>query len=113
MSAISWRSFDRTDQAFLAGRPAVAKPAQPSDNDHALAMELLREGVIAPHLLLQALSETHQHGGRLVDALLSRRLIGADRLYRALNLFSGILKKMHFYVEELVGRRLPLRTCSA
>ena len=90
MSAISWRSFDRTDQAFLAGRPAVAKPAQPSDNDHALAMELLREGVIAPHLLLQALSETHQHGGRLVDALLSRRLIGADRLYRALNLFSGI-----------------------
>ncbi len=90
MSLISRGSFERADPAFRAGRPAIAKPARPADSDHALAMELLREGVVAPHLLLQALSEVNDHGGRLVDALLSRRLIGADRLYQALHAFSGI-----------------------
>ena len=90
MSVISLRSFDRKDPAFQAGVFAVAKPAvTPPDSDHALAMTLLREGIVAPHHILQALGEV-TGGARLLDTLLSRRYVAPDRLYAALNRWSGV-----------------------
>ncbi len=90
MSVVSRRSFDVKDPAFQAGQPAPARTAfAPADNDHALAMALLRDGTVAPHLILQAISGV-TGGGRLVDVLLARRLITPDRLYAALNEYSGV-----------------------
>jgi cellulose synthase/poly-beta-1,6-N-acetylglucosamine synthase-like glycosyltransferase len=87
MSVISLRSFDAQDPAFQAGLPGIVKPALvPVDSDQALAMALLRDGVVSPHHILQALSD----GGPLVDQLLARRHVAPDRLYAALNRLSGV-----------------------
>ena len=88
MSVISRRSFDAREPAHQAGLIlGQTKPlSQTLDSNHALAMALLSDGIVAPHLLLQALSD----GGRLVDVLLARRHVAPDRLYAALNRLSGI-----------------------
>ena len=100
MSVISRRNFYLANPAHPSGLPqglpqglplAVPPRAlpQPLDNDRALAMALLRAGTVAPHLVLQALGDVGQ-GGRLVDVLLQRRLIAADRLYAALGQMQGL-----------------------
>jgi cellulose synthase/poly-beta-1,6-N-acetylglucosamine synthase-like glycosyltransferase len=93
MSVISRWSFEAKEPAPLGGRaplaplPGTSKPAtQPGDINHALAMTLLRDGIVAPHLLLQALRD----GGRLIDVLLARRHVAPDRLYAALHRLSGV-----------------------
>ena len=68
----------------------VVRPARiPTDNDQTLAMALLRDGIVAPHHILQALSEV-KLGARLVDTLLSRRLVAPDRLYASLARFHNV-----------------------
>ena len=90
MSVISRRNFYLAKQApgLRPSLPAGAGP-QPIDTDQALAMALLQDGVVAPHLILQALGEIRQ-GGRLVDVLLSRRLIRPEALYAALCARTGL-----------------------
>ena len=78
MAVISPWSFARNDPVLLAGLPALrpSKPVlRPSDSDHAFALELLRDGVVAPHQMVQALSQINDGNVRLVDVLLSRRLV--------------------------------------
>ena len=88
MSVISRRNFYLANPAQPLVLPAGADP-QLIDNDQALAMALLKQGTVAPHQMLQALSDLRQ-GGRLVDVLLSRRLIRAERLYAALGPLHGL-----------------------
>lgn len=93
MADISTGSFARNDPVLLAGSPALrqTKPAlRPSESKHAFATALLRDGVVAPHQMVQALSQINEGNARLVDVLLSRRLVHEDRLYDALHAFSGI-----------------------
>ena len=52
-------------------------------------MALLRDGALAPHMVMQALNDITQ-SGRLVDVLLSRRLIRPERLYAALAKLTGL-----------------------
>ena len=87
MSVIARRNFYLAKPAPLTGPPSGVEPQV--DSDHALAMALLKDGVLAPHLILQALGEIGQ-GGRLVDVLLSRRLIRPERLYAALGKLTGL-----------------------
>ena len=69
----------------------VPRPGLPAvDPDQALAMALLRDGAVAPHLILQALAQSGQHGGQLVGQLLARGLIGEVPLYAALTRLTGI-----------------------
>ena len=88
MSVISRRNFYLANPASVPGLPPDVAP-QATDSDQALAMALLKDGVVAPHVILQALSEIRD-GGRLVDVLLSRRLIRPERLYAALGALSGL-----------------------
>ncbi len=67
-----------------------ALPAAVSDPDQALAMALLRDGAVAPHLMLQALAQNGDRCGRLVELLLARGLVPEPRLYAALTRLSGI-----------------------
>jgi cellulose synthase/poly-beta-1,6-N-acetylglucosamine synthase-like glycosyltransferase len=48
-----------------------------------LGVTLLREGLVAPHALVQALSMQKRHRGRLCDILLSQQLITEQDLYQA------------------------------
>ncbi|MDZ4135164.1 MAG: glycosyl transferase, partial [Paracoccaceae bacterium] len=48
-----------------------------------LGVSLLRDGLIAPHALLQALALQKRHNGRLCDILLARNLIDETTLYAA------------------------------
>ncbi len=82
MSVQSRRKFYLARPALPLGLPEDAEP-KPVDTDQALAMELLKDGVVAPHGILQALSDIKE-GGRLTDALLTRRLVRPERLYKAL-----------------------------
>ena len=86
MSLISLRSFQARDPAFQAGLPNTAPPAAAPDGDQALAMALLRDGVVSPHHILQALSA----GGRLVNQLLAGRHVAPDQLYAALHRQTGV-----------------------
>ncbi len=88
MSVISRRNFYLANPAPAPGRSADVAPPT-TDSDQALAMALLKDGVVAPHLILQALSEI-KDGGRLVDVLMARRLIRPERLYAALGALSGL-----------------------
>ncbi|MEO8244052.1 MAG: glycosyltransferase [bacterium] len=85
MSLISVRSHDA---GVLPAQAAAG--VRPADTDRALAMTLLRDGVIAPHLILLALTGISDGRGRLVDILLGQRWITPDRLYEALANFSGL-----------------------
>ena len=88
MSVLSRRNFYLARPAPLSGPSADVEP-QGIDSDQALAMALLRDGVVAPHMILQALGEDGQ-GGRLVDVLLSHRLIRPEPLYAALGALTGL-----------------------
>ncbi|WP_449727757.1 glycosyltransferase [Gemmobacter serpentinus] len=59
-------------------------------NCERLGISLLREGVIAPEDLMQALTLRARHGGRLADILLSRGLIGEARLLQQVSRHWGI-----------------------
>ena len=48
-----------------------------------LGVTLLREGLISPHALVQALALQKRHHGRLADILLSRQFIDETLLYRS------------------------------
>ncbi len=53
-------------------------------------MALLRDGAVAPHLMLRALAQNGDRRGGLVELLLARGLIAEPRLYAALTRLSGI-----------------------
>ena len=89
MSILSRHNFRLAQPALPLGRPQGQDAAQPLDTDQALALALLRDGALAPHMVLQALSDIKE-AGRLVDVLLSRRLIRSDRLYAALAAVTGL-----------------------
>ena len=75
------------------GTAAWVVPALPtaiSDPDQALAMALLRDGAVAPHLMLRALAQNGDRRGGLVELLLARGLVPEPRLYAALTRLSGI-----------------------
>ena len=88
MSVQSRRNFDLAKPALLAGQPGGVEP-QGIDPDQALALVLLKDGVVAPHQILQALAEVRA-GGRLVDVLLSHRALRPERLYAALSAQTGL-----------------------
>lgn len=81
---------ERVLRPFRPGPQALPKPALPPE-DQRLAIRLLQEGVIAPHLLLQALA---RHSARpaspLADLLLDHGLVGETALYAALHRQTGI-----------------------
>lgn len=85
MSIISPRNFNGSLGNFQPAIPFAPKHPAP-DGDRALAMALLRDGVVLPHHIIQALSG----GGRLADQLLARQDLAPDSLYAALHRLSGV-----------------------
>jgi cellulose synthase/poly-beta-1,6-N-acetylglucosamine synthase-like glycosyltransferase len=68
-------------------------PADPplAPEDQRLATRLLRDGVLAPHVLLQAMARQSEHpGGRLFDVLIDQHLVEEGPLYAALQRLTGI-----------------------
>ena len=61
-----------------------------SDPDQALVAALLRDGAVAPHLMLRALAQNGGRRGQMVELLLARGLVPEPRLYAALTRLSGI-----------------------
>ena len=83
------------------GAPAPAQPrlslvarAQPwahaTPTSETLGVMLLREGLVAPDDIVQALSLHARQRGRLADILLARGMIDEARLYRALGRHWGV-----------------------
>lgn len=71
--------------------PGSVPAPQLPEAEHRLAIRLLREGVLAPHALLQALARLSERpGGKLVDTLLDHRLVEEAPLYAALHRQTGI-----------------------
>lgn len=69
---------------------ATVSPLLP-EAERRLAIRLLHDGVIAPHVLLQALARLSERpGGGLVDILLDHRLLEEAPLYAALHRQTGI-----------------------
>lgn len=74
--------------AFAAGMfdTAVAQPwRQNSPTAETLGISLLRDGLVAPHDMVQALALQNQRRGRLVDILLARRMVAEPLLFSALS----------------------------
>lgn len=72
-------------QAFPGPRPALPETEQ------RLAVALLRDGVLAPHVLLQAMARLSlRPGGRLIEVLLDQSLVDESALYAALHRLTGI-----------------------
>ncbi|MEY3533079.1 MAG: hypothetical protein RI979_1103, partial [Pseudomonadota bacterium] len=63
---------------------SAAAPRAPRGTE-ALAMALLRDGLVRPHDLLEALRLHKARGGRLADVLLARGLVAEDQLFRILS----------------------------
>lgn len=83
------RPFVHNPDAFRS--PPQAIPPRLEPEDQRLATRLLREGVIAPHALLQALAQLSQRpGSPLVDLLLDQALVAEDALFAALHRHTGI-----------------------
>ncbi len=61
----------------------VAAPPAPRPLVQTMGVSLLRDGLIEPHALVQALSLQRRHHGRLSDMMLSRGLIAETALYAA------------------------------
>lgn len=75
---------------FRPGPQPQPAPAPPQE-DQRLAIRLLQEGVIAPHLLLQGLARhSERRGSPLADLLLEQGLVGETALYAALQRQTGI-----------------------
>ncbi|MFD1809196.1 hypothetical protein ACFSHQ_17270 [Gemmobacter lanyuensis] len=80
----------------------VAETAAPAET---LALGLLRDGVVQPDDLLQALALRAEQGGSLTEILLRRGLIAEPVLRRAL--------ARHWDLEEAdLAARAPTRVCS-
>ena len=77
-------------QPALPGGRADGVTPPAADPDQALAMALLRDGAVAPHLMLQALAQIGAGGGHLVGLLLSHGLVAEPELYAALHRLTGI-----------------------
>ncbi len=86
MSIQSIRAFD---QRVIAGAVARRDRA-PVEGQHALAMALLRDGVITAHDMVQALAQVKAGGGRLIDALLVGNPRRADKIYAAMGALLGL-----------------------
>lgn len=69
---------DRASPARTAGLRLLGAP------DHPLALSLLRDGLVAPHDLVDALSRQTQEGEALSEIFLARGMIGEAALYRRL-----------------------------
>ena len=79
------RPFVHDPQSF----PSPGAPVP--EAEQRLALRLLREGVIAPHALLQGLARLSERpGGRLVDLLLDQGLAEEGPLFAALHRLTGI-----------------------
>ena len=63
---------------------SAAAPRAPRGTE-ALAMALLRDGLVRPHDLVEALRLHKARGGRLADVLLARGLVAEDQLFRILS----------------------------
>ena len=94
MSAPRLHPWPRGAVAGLAARvtqPPLApdrdlRPASPQPHPTAqtLAATLLREGLVAPHAMVQALALQRRQNGRLADILIARRMIAEADLFAAL-----------------------------
>ena len=81
----------QSDPAFGAGFAIPDRAlAPPVEGDRALAMALLREGVISAHDMVRALSRVKSGGGRLVEALLAGNTLRQDPIYAAVARLTGI-----------------------
>ena len=84
----------RMAQPFVAPAAPQSYPVPARDlpeADQRLAIRLLREGVLAPHALLQALARLSERpGGRIVDIILDGELAEEGALFAALHRFTGI-----------------------
>jgi len=92
MSIQSLQEFARRDLALPVAVPGSARiPVAriPVDGDHAMAMALLRDGVISAHDMVQALAQVNAGGGRLMTALLAGHP-RQDQLYAAIAGMSGL-----------------------
>ena len=86
MSIQSLRAFD---QKIIAG--AVALPDRaPAFGQHALAMAMLRDGVITAHDVVQALAHVRTGGGRLIDALITGNPRRETSIYAAMGTLLGL-----------------------
>jgi cellulose synthase/poly-beta-1,6-N-acetylglucosamine synthase-like glycosyltransferase len=68
---------------------SAAAPPAPRGTE-ALVMALLRDGLVRPHDLVEALRQHKARGGRLADVLLSRGLLAEDQLFRILSEIWGV-----------------------
>lgn len=74
------------------GQQSFPSPAAPlPEAEQRLAIALLQEGVLAPHVLLQALARLAQRrGARLIEVLVDQDLVPLSALYPALCRFHGL-----------------------
>ena len=112
MSIQSLQEFALPELAILAALPARARA--PVQNDHVLAMALLRDGVISAHDLVQALAQVKTGGGRLMPALMAAHP-QPDRLYAAIAGFSGlgVADLLHVPPDPRLIDRLGAAFCTA
>ena len=93
-------SLPAADAAYVPGQ-RILHPYQPQpypapapvlpEAEQRLAIRLLRDGALAPHILLQALARlSDRPDGKLIDVLLEQSLIEEDALYAALFRQTGI-----------------------
>lgn len=82
-------------RAFLADPvaaplPEVAVALAPELTPERLGILLLRDGVVRPHDMVQALALVADGGGRLTDVLLARGMVGETTLYQILAAHWGV-----------------------
>lgn len=101
MSVTQRQAELRPAQAPYAPGARVLHPFQPQsfpthtpplpEVDQRMAISLLRDRVLAPHRLLQALTRLSERpGGRLIDILLDGQLVEEEALYAALQRQTGM-----------------------